>query len=172
MKQQAYISFLKEGYKIVKSGLDLYGQLKQGDFNLHDLFFMSLNTTKPSVSNYSPVQETLKTAKDINILNSRLNKLLNRAQSNFNIEEASNISFQQNKMLDMLSDDLIDLNNVLKNEETTMSDNERLHRITVIYERVKDKHVWVTTVYNQCSLLDNQRFFAKREVENLKMLHK
>ena len=171
-KLQAYLSFVKEGYKIAKTGLDIYGRIKEVDFNLHDLFFESLKTVKPPIAQYSRVQQIREMAQVISNQSSKLTKRINNSVSNFNDDERMSISFQQRKMLEILSSDLAELESVVTgNNGIEMTDNERLSRISEVYQMVKDKRDWVNSVYYQCSILDKQRSLSKRDLNGVKKLY-
>src|SRR5450432_350872 len=46
---QLYIGWLDKGYSIARSGLNLIGEIKQGDLNIHNVFFSSLGDVSPII---------------------------------------------------------------------------------------------------------------------------
>src|ERR1700750_1480750 len=56
---QTYIGYAEQGYSIVKSGLNLIGNVKKGDFSLHSDYFKSLANVNPSIKQYVKVAETI-----------------------------------------------------------------------------------------------------------------
>src|SRR5450631_2488296 len=52
---QLYIGWIEKGYNIARSGLTLIGEIKQGEFNLHNVFFSSLSSVNPAIRRYSKV---------------------------------------------------------------------------------------------------------------------
>src|SRR5450755_5113933 len=46
---QLYIGWIDKGYSIARSGLNLIGEIKQGDFNIHNVFFSSLGDVSPII---------------------------------------------------------------------------------------------------------------------------
>ena len=49
-KLEIYIIDLEKGYKIAREGLTTIGEIKKGEFNLHSLFFSSLESVNPVVA--------------------------------------------------------------------------------------------------------------------------
>src|SRR6202790_2696983 len=58
-KLEIYIVDLEKGYSIAKEGLTTIGEIKNGEFNLHSLFFNSLQKVNPSVAKYSKIAEII-----------------------------------------------------------------------------------------------------------------
>src|SRR6202035_4749485 len=54
-KLEIYIVDLEKGYRIAREGLTFIGEIKKGEFNLHSLFFSSLQSVNPSVAKYSKI---------------------------------------------------------------------------------------------------------------------
>jgi len=46
---KVYLEYLKEGYAVAKKGLNLVGDIKDGNFNSHAEYFGSLKLVNPSV---------------------------------------------------------------------------------------------------------------------------
>jgi hypothetical protein len=52
---QVYIGYLQKGYSIAKKGLNVIGDLKKGEFNLHSTYFNSLKSVNPKIRNSEKV---------------------------------------------------------------------------------------------------------------------
>src|ERR1700688_4752996 len=59
LKLEIYIVDLEKGYKIAREGLTTIGEIKKGEFNLHNIFFSSLQSVNPSVAKYSKITEII-----------------------------------------------------------------------------------------------------------------
>jgi len=57
--QQVYLDFLKKGYRITRTGLHTIGALRQGEFDLHAVFFNSLKTAGLPVKRYGRISEII-----------------------------------------------------------------------------------------------------------------
>src|SRR4051794_30947843 len=56
---KVYLGYLQKGYLITRKGLTTIGNIKQGDFNLHDDFFSSLKNVNPAIRKYSKVADII-----------------------------------------------------------------------------------------------------------------
>jgi hypothetical protein len=56
---QVYIGYARQGYSIAKDGLNMIGDIKKGDFNLHNNYFNSLKQIKPAVATYSRIADII-----------------------------------------------------------------------------------------------------------------
>ena len=54
-----YMKDLEDAMKIAKDGLTTISEIKNGEFNLHSLFFSSLQSVNPSVAKYSKIAEII-----------------------------------------------------------------------------------------------------------------
>lgn len=63
---QVYKGYLSKGYQIAKGGLHTIGDIKNGEFNLHQAFFSSLSHLNPSVQRYSRIGDIIALQLNIN----------------------------------------------------------------------------------------------------------
>src|SRR5674476_818487 len=56
---QTYISTAEKGYKIASDGIHTISNIKNGELNLHSLFFNSLKTVNPKIKNATIVAEII-----------------------------------------------------------------------------------------------------------------
>ena len=56
---QVYIELGQEGYAIYRDGLQLVGDIKNGDFNLHKDYLGSLMLVNPAIKRYKKVAEII-----------------------------------------------------------------------------------------------------------------
>src|ERR1700676_2135401 len=54
-----YVKELENAINIAQDGLTTIGEIKNGEFNLHNLFFSSLQRVNPSVVKYSKIAEII-----------------------------------------------------------------------------------------------------------------
>jgi hypothetical protein len=133
---QLYIGWIEKGYSIAKSGLTLIGDIKQGEFNLHSVFFGSLNSANPSIRKYAKVASIITTVQSI-------------SKGLSEIDEIQNISIDEKRYLVTVKENLFkecdglldQLLNVLRDDHFQMNDAERLENIDGIYVEINRK--WV-----------------------------
>lgn len=132
---EAYINLGKNGYKIYKTGLNTIGNLKNGEFILHDDFFNSLKNINPSISKYPRVKDIVENVNNILTIqragkdNIRNNALL-RPEERKQLMET--IALMQKEAESLLQE----LNLVLEPGVLEMKDDERIQRIDKIYQDV------------------------------------
>jgi hypothetical protein len=56
---KVYIGYAQKGYSIAKKGLNVIGDFKRGELDLHLDYFNSLNTINPKIKNYSRVAQII-----------------------------------------------------------------------------------------------------------------
>lgn len=155
-KLQVYLGYVKKGYDIVNKGLTIIGEIKNGDLNMHRMFFDDLKIVKSSISNYSKTRETLSAISFIKDKAEKTKEFLSSSRS-FTQSENKFINQQLNNMLIQLLEDATLLNEVLANNAFQMNDNERLERIEEIFESVSSKREWLNGAAYHCNLLAAQR---------------
>jgi hypothetical protein len=155
-KLQVYLEYVKKGYNIVNKGLTVIGEIKNGDLNMHRLFFDDLEIVKSSVINYSKTKQTLSAIYFIKNKAEETKEFISTSRS-FSQSESKLINQQLDNMLIQLLGDATLLNEVLTNNAFQMNDNERLERIDGIFESVSRKREWINGTVYYCKLLAAQR---------------
>jgi hypothetical protein len=132
---EAYINLGKNGYKIYKTGLNTIGNLKNGEFILHDDFFNSLKNINPSISKYPRVKDIVENVNNILIIqravkdNIRNNALIRPEEKKQLLET---IALMQKEAESQLKE----LTLVLEPGALEMKDDERIQRIDKIHQDV------------------------------------
>lgn len=153
---QVYIGYAQKGYSVVKKGLDVIGDFKRGEFNLHTDYFNSLANVNPEVQGYVSVGKTL-------LLQGRI---LERCDDTRDILQGN--QYMRSDELDYLErvfarllDDcetvLNELEAVTTDNQLTMKDSERLERIDALYERMLDAYKFCEQFTSEAKLLVQSR---------------
>lgn len=170
-KLQAHLKAVREGYNTVKKGLDIIGQIKDGDLSLHELFFSDQWKVKRILLNHSQ-------AKDILTLYQRIkseSRLFLKALPGYKAISPDEIrviktsveGFQQE-----LDKDLLAYSEVISNDQLQMSDEERLKRIRATFESIREKKIWLTKSITSAKLLQAQRSQQLNDYNHLRDLIK
>lgn len=69
---QVYIELGQKGYGIYRDGLELVGDIKDGEFNLHKDYFASLSNVNPNVSSNVHVEEIITWDEQVKIFRKRI----------------------------------------------------------------------------------------------------
>lgn len=167
---KVYTDYLEKGYSIVKDGTQLIGNIKQGDFNLHQGYFSSLQSINPAIRNYSRV--ALIISDQATILNN-FKELLKFSAENgqFSINERGYITSVYDRVKTECLKDMDDLVMVLSSGEMEMKDNERLAFIDRIYADTKEKVTFTFSFCGQAGALAYQRTREARETFLLRKLY-
>lgn len=167
---ELYIGYLEKGYKIAQAGLTTIGEIKKGEFDLHNAFFSSLKAANPAVSNYSKVAEII--SYQLAIV-SDFKKALKRLQES-NRFSSFELSYLYNVYSNMSSEctkSLTALIDIITGGSFEMKDDERIKRIDSIYADMKDKYAFTQSFTNQASLIAGERTDELNEIEFLQNLN-
>jgi hypothetical protein len=168
-KLEIYIIDLEKGYKIAREGLTTIGEIKKGEFNLHSLFFSSLQSVNPSVAKYSKIAVII--SDQLSIISSfksliqhiiRSGKLTN-PEMQYVETVFTNIVNECTKHLNALIA-------VTTDGTLEMTDDERIKRIDGIYDDMEDKYAFALSFTSKTGLLIDQRNDEANEFGLLKTL--
>ena len=159
---QLYIGWIEKGYSIARSGLTLIGEIKQGELNLHTVFFSSLSSVNPGIKKYSKVAAIIATIQSIT---KELNKI--SAVQNISPSEMQYLTTVKRNLLEDCTKMLDDLISVVTENTYQMSDEERINRIDGIYSEVTSKWVLAKGFTDDANMLSAQRHADQRDIKTL-----
>jgi hypothetical protein len=159
---KVYLEYLKDGYDIVKKGMAMVGDIKEGNFNSHKEYFGSLRNVNRLVSS-SPQASRLVylqtvTVRLINQLRNRLNDPeLTEAEREYLERVCSNL-------LKITQDNTQKLETLLTDGKLEMKDDERIDRLNDLYTNALRCFTFTRTLCNDTNLLILQRERDRRDV--------
>ena len=165
-KLEIYIQQVERGYKIAQAGLTTINQFKNGEFNLHNLFFSSLKTVNPKVLKYERIAEII--ADQISIIHQF--KTLAKINSPLTASEIDYIARVYDRISAECEKDLNALISVLTNDELEMNDQERVKRIDGIWLDMKEKTAFTTSFSSKTNRICLERTGQANEINILKIL--
>jgi hypothetical protein len=160
---QIYIELGQKGYGIYKDGLDIIGDIKDGDFNLHKDYFASLSDVNPRIGQSPHVDEIILWHEQVMIFQSRINKMqLGVTQGSLDnlFKQLVNKSNDHRDQLALL---ITDRNYQLKDEE-------RIDRINQVYLDQKQLYEFAKSTYQEAVVYDKQRHQEEQEIKVIKQL--
>jgi|SRR5580693_7000674 hypothetical protein len=168
-KLEIYIIDLEKGYKIAREGLTTIGEIKKGEFNLHSLFFSSLQSVNPSVAKYSKISVII--SDQLSIISSfkTLIQYLNKSGKLTN-SEMQYVETVFTNMVNECTKSLNALIAVTTDGTLEMTDDERIRRIDGIYNDMEDKYAFTQSFTSKAGLLAEQRNDDANEYGLLKVL--
>lgn len=169
-KLQLYLSYVKKGYDIVHSGMELISDIKSGDFTLHSVFFDHLKQ----------VSHTVKRCEKITDIIRMYTGMCNTYKTNFKrLKESGKLSAGEidylyqvfTNLLERASDDIELLTGILTDYQFEMSDKERLKRIDTLYDSMTSNYISLSSFMNKTTVLLLQRQKELKDLEILQNLY-
>lgn len=160
----AFESELKQGYGVLKNGLNSIRDINTAELNAHSTYYTSLKQPSGTIKNSSQVQDILQWQTEI--VNS-----FNQHFTGLTSDEQSYIATVKANLLNECNADLTDLQNLLTSGTLQMTDDERLKRLAKIHEDMQDKYQFTRGFCNSVKLLAMQRQQNSYDTKTLKSLY-
>lgn len=169
---KTFLAYAKQGYKIVTSGLRTVNNIKNGDFNLHDLKFDQLRQISPAVRRYATLSGLVIMQTNLMLSGNKLLReidqqdILNKNEQNFCRGSVTMIMSECKQYVD----ELIQL---LTAYELELKDDERINRIAQLKERTILLERSVRSLREELQLLlrnrinEQQTLRISRQLNNL-----
>ena len=161
---QAFESELKQGYNVVKNGLNGIRDINTAELNAHTAYYQSLKQPGSSVKSNTQVQDILNWQTEINAS-------FNQPFNGLTDDEQTYVATVKTNLLQACNNDLTDLQNLLKSGTLQMTDDERLKRLAQIHTAMLDKYKFSRSFMNSIRLLLAQRRQDINETQTLKSIY-
>jgi hypothetical protein len=162
---QLYIGWIEKGYDIARSGLEFIGEVKQGELNLHSLFFSSLESVNPAIKRYvkiaSVIEYQLRIIKE-------LGKIPNIKY--LTPDEMNYLLTVKEHLLKNCAAALDNLVNVISDNVFQMSDDERIQKIDGIYLDMEKNWVMAKEFTEEALMVSDWRQREFGNIQSLKSL--
>ncbi len=168
--QQTYLSAIKTGYNDTQNGLNTAHDLKNGTYNLHQVYFTSLSNVSPAVANNPKIkliatyQQQIITCFDKEIEWQKQQNILNRNEIDY-------IQSVYNNILSECSKDLTELNMVVTSGQVQMKDAERIDHIDQIYTKTSDKYKFSMSFTQNTHSFALDRQAGDQQMQSIKQLY-
>lgn len=167
---QVYTGYLKKGYEIAKNGINSISDIKNGDFDLHSIFFDSYKQVNPTIRSYSKVPEIMSFAYSIQKACSNTISTI-EVYPNLTKEEKNYIKNVCTALLDKTNAALDQLTMTTTDELLEMKDADRIAWINRIYDDIKGKYTFVQSFSKSTQVLSAQRHHQQKEINSTKILN-
>lgn len=149
---RVYLSYVKKGYDIAQKGLAVIHHIKDGEFQLHDAFFASLENVNPHIANSARVAAILSGQV---ALFRQVADLKHRYSSDegLSVDEILYLARVCNNVLLHLEESAAELLVIIRSGQTGMKDNERIARIDRLHIEMLDQHAFVETFSSEVGSL-------------------
>jgi hypothetical protein len=160
---KVYLKYLKEGYTIVKKGMRVVGDIKEGNFNSHKEYFGSLREVNELIGNSGKVSTTMYYETAIIELIKRIRKDAANTDQ-LTDDEKKQIFLVCDNMLVLSDESISNLKYLVTDGELQMKDDGRITRLVAIYDEAKDRFYFTRQYFNANRLLILQREKEKHDV--------
>jgi hypothetical protein len=170
-KLQVFISQTEKGYQLVRQGLKTIGDIKQGDFNLHQLFFTSLQLVNPEIRSYVKIADilTMQTSM-LAVYHAGFEQV--KSANLFSVGDIIYINALYQGILGKNNDDIQELTGILTDGDWQMNDAQRLSRIDHLYDNVTLQYQSLLRFNDRLHLLALQKKQNLQDLQNMiQLLH-
>ena len=167
---QVYIGYAQKGYSIAQEGLNIIGDFKRGELNLHTGYFNSRKSVNPKIKQYAKVADII--AMQLAIIQgyTRTRRQIQKSGA-FNSKELDYIIRVMDRLLDDCENTLDELITVTTDGNLEMKDDERLKRIDILYQDMTDKYTFSQSFSNETILLAASRIKENNDVQTSRALY-
>lgn len=160
---QVYIGYLQKGHSIAKKGLNVIGDLKNGEFSIHNDYFNSLKVVNPKIRKSEKVAGCITLQIQIlNVFNNAYRQLKQSKQFNENELRYMNNFFT--RLIDDCTVTISELIEITTSNKFKMKDDERLTRIDNLYSDLQGKNTFIQNFSSEANVLANLRLQDQNDV--------
>jgi hypothetical protein len=151
-----YIGYAQKGYSIAKKGLNTISNFKRGEFNLHEVYFNSLNKINPKVKSYARVSQII--LLQVKVMES-CKSTLRQVQQNdlFHGDEIAYIKRVLERLIENCDGTLAELIAIVTEGKFEMKDDERMKRIDALYQNMLESYTFCEDFSNQTKMMSLSR---------------
>jgi len=167
---KVYASYVREGYKIAKNGLNTIGSFKRGEFTLHTDFFNSLKAVNPKVKGSVKVGQIVE-------LQLRIVGDYNRSYRQLRDggmlapDELEYIAKVFGRLMEDCSQTIDALITVTTSGTLEMTDDQRLSRIDALHRDMQQQYTFLQGFANDAKILALSRKKENNDVITGRALH-
>ena len=167
---QVYLGHVKKGYQLVSSGLSTINDIKKGEFKLHDLYYTSLGLVNPRIRNSPHAMGIIGHLQYILKITVALKELL-PLDSSLTASQKKYIKECLGRLLEDLEKTRSDLIDITTDKTFELTDNERLERLSTLYEKSKSQFVFIQQFSGEAFALIESHRRQKAEQRTLEAFH-
>lgn len=162
----AFETSVRQGYNMLHSEWSAIGNWKNGEFNLHQSYYTSL----------SNVNHVVKNSTDLASIQSQQQSIISQLNSINNVQglsanEQSYVNAVAQNVISQCNNDLEELQKVLNPGQLTLSDDERIKRISQLTRRLQDKYLFTCNFTAQVKLLALSRIQENDQLQTERGLY-
>lgn len=165
-----YLGYVKRGYNIVSGGLKTIKNIKNGEFQLHDLYYKSLGLVNPRIRNAPKAKGIINHQLYILKAAEAMNKLL---ESDHTLP--ASLKTYAGESVSRLLEDVEKVRKsqveLMTDNEMKLTDDERLKRLDLLFDYSKSQFVFAQKFSSEVITLIQSIRQEQRDEQILKKLH-
>ncbi|UEG54892.1 hypothetical protein LLH06_07930 [Mucilaginibacter daejeonensis] len=161
-----YKQYAMKGYNIAKGGLGSIGSYVGKEYGLHESYYTNLKTVNTVVSNDPQVKAILRWQREILEQTAKA-----KATRGLNQTEKQHVKDACTALLKDCDGQLHDLQIILENDRTEMSDEQRLRQIGRLYDNMQDNYRFAAAMTEEVRLYALQKDKELKDVNTIKKLY-
>lgn len=166
---QVYIGYAKKGYQIYDKGLNMIGSFKNGEFDLHDDFFLLLKGINPEIARYAKVAATIQLQYKVLQTSSHTMRMIRASDPGSNrIGYVNDVFGKVIADSEGLLEDLLTLTTASGLE---LTDDERLERIDKLHHDMTERSRFASQFSEEVLFIERSRSAEQRHIEFNKHLN-
>lgn len=159
---ELYSGYLKNGYNIASSGMEIVRSFTNGEFSLHHNFFNSLKAVNTVVKDNPVIAEIISLQFDISKGFSAIRHL-----ELLNVSSQIYLQTVKVQVLEECGKDLEELLLVITEDKMKMTDDQRIERLEKVRRAMQDKSAFIQSFCNQVGLLIQQKLTEQKSINQL-----
>lgn len=163
---KVYTDYLKKGYSVVKDGTRLIKDIKNGEFGLQKDYFGSLKAVSGAVRKHPKAAAIYKMLSEIDVQHNRFSPLLHFLPE----AQATDLSGVLRAVSAQASIDLDELLLVMEDGAIEMTEDQRIKRIGVLYDRVRHTWAWQRELFRRTGSLISYLEQSAKDIEQQRKL--
>jgi hypothetical protein len=169
-KLEVYLSYLKKGYDIANKGLTLIGDIKHGDFSMHQDYFNSLDVVNPQVKSDAKIAAMIAMQAQMLSAYKGYTKQF-QGSGLFTTQEITYLARVFSAVLSDVAENITELTQVITDQQFQMKDGERIARIDRLYTTMTDNYNFLYSFCDQVQVQAAQRSHALQELQTIQKLY-
>ena len=166
---RVYGNYVQKGYGIAQKGLTMISDIKNGELNLHTVFYNALATVNPKVRSYAKVGEVITLSLKINSVEISLGSGI--GGNDFTQDEANYIRRVISRLQQDCESQIDLLTSLLTDDELEMDDAMRIAAIDRIHAAMTDNYTFIKSFASDAVLLAGVRQRELKDIENTRNMN-
>jgi hypothetical protein len=168
---QEYIGYVSKGYQIARKGLNTIGDIKKGHMDIDKIYFSSLELINPKIVHTQKASRTSQVYESIKKNYKSSIKRLNECKE-YSTAEMIYLKKVLDENISECSDLMATRQVLLSSGELKMSDDERMQKISGIYDEMLDRYAFQKSFSNDIVMISNLRKKEQTEVSSVERFYK